>query len=75
MMLPLSSFVLIFSSLIGIVAAQDFTGGNKCIFPAMFFIADRCQDFWKTPMTNITADGECNYVPESKYTPEVGPGK
>jgi hypothetical protein len=70
-----SSLFFLFSSVIALTAAQDFVVGDTCVFPVVFYVSNACSEFWARPVVNITADGECNYIPPSRYTDMIGPGK
>lgn len=71
----LQSALLLISSGIAFIATQDVAAQGTCVFPVKFYVSNQCNEFWGQPVTNITADGECHYVPPSQYTDMIGPGK
>lgn len=70
----LQSALLLISSGIAFIATQDVAAQGTCVFPVKFYVSNQCNEFWGQPVTNITADGECHYVPPSQYTDMIGPG-
>ncbi len=52
-----------------------FVVGDTCIFPVSLYLSNTCAEFWSTGVTSIIADGECHFIPGSKFTDKVDPGE